>query len=586
MDDPDHHRRRRRGPLPPRALPALLVAGLPLLAGEAGAQVLPPTRGLDPGPGEFRPPLPEPRPAPEPGFALPPLPEPPARDLSEGVAVFVDAIRLEGNTVFDDEALAEVTAPYVGREVTTEELLAVRDALTGHYVDRGYINSGAVIPDQTVDDGVITIRIVEGTLDEIRVSGLQSLAPSFVEDRLRLGAGPPLDVENLRERIQLLLTDPAVERVDARLGPGRRPGEGRLDIEVVEAPRYRHAVRFANDRAPSVGAERAELTFSFGNILGHSDPLRLQVGVSEGLRDGEVAYSVPLTARDLRVFAVGQVIDSNVVEEPFNEIDVESESRSLQLGLSWPVIRTLDDELRLDLAFERKRSTTFLLGEPFPFSPGVEADGESNVTALRFAQQWQRRAQDQVLALRSTLSLGLDALGATTNPGDLPDGRFFAWLGQVQFARRLNDAGWQIGLRGDLQLTPDPLLPIERIAIGGVDTVRGYRENELVRDNGWDASVELRIPLPRLRIPAIATRPDDGELSLVPFVDAGGGWNVETDTTGPDVIWSVGAGLRWQPDARTSLRLDFGVPLESVPDPDDHNLQDLGLHVEVRRLLY
>ena len=65
---------------------------------------------------------------------------------------------------------------------------------------------------------------------------------------------------------------------------------------------------------------------TFGNLFGRSDPLRLQVGASEGLNDAAIDYSVPLTARDLRLFVSGEITNSEVVEEPFNQIDVESTS--------------------------------------------------------------------------------------------------------------------------------------------------------------------------------------------------------------------------------------------------------------------
>jgi hemolysin activation/secretion protein len=499
--------------------------------------------------------------------------------------VFVREFRTTGNTVIPDRELAEITTPYTGRTITTEELLEVRDALTRLYVERGYVNSGAIIPDQEVEGGVIEIRIVEGVLDEIAIAGLSTLRPAFVEDRIRLGAGPPLDVDDLRERIQLLLDDPAIERINARLGPGLRLGESRIEVDVVETPPYRTDVRISNDRSPSIGAEGAELTFTFGNLLDRSDPLRFQIEASEGLRDLSFSYSVPVTPRDLRVFVAGEVSESDVVEEPFNEIDVESEASSIQIGASLPVIRTLDQELHLEASLERERSTTFLLGRRFSFSPGVE-DGQSDVTALRLAQQWQHRATDQVIALRFTESIGLDLLGATTNSGDIPDGQFFAWLGQAQYVRRLNEADWQLALRGDVQLTPDPLLPLEKIAIGGLDTVRGYRENQLVLDNGWVVSAELRVPLGRLQIPKVALAPDDGLVQIAPFVDTGGGWNRKAQEPDPRTICSVGAGLRWQLSSRIGARLDIGVPLKDVDDPDDKDLQDYGIHFEISTALY
>lgn len=154
-------------------------------------------------PQEERPPLPEFREEPvEPPLTLPPPPQPRER-LSTGVRVFVRAIRLEGNTVFSTAQLAEVTNPYQGREVTTEDLLRLRDELTRYYVSRGYVNSGAVIPDQDVVDGVITLRIVEGTLDEVRVKGLKWLRPSFVENRIKVPPDRPLNANELQKRLQL-----------------------------------------------------------------------------------------------------------------------------------------------------------------------------------------------------------------------------------------------------------------------------------------------------------------------------------------------------------------------------------------------
>ncbi|MEZ5581953.1 MAG: POTRA domain-containing protein [Candidatus Competibacteraceae bacterium] len=106
-------------------------------------------------PGEPRPPLPPyeiPGPAPLP---LPPVAPPPEEKLAPQLEVYVSQFKLTGNTVFSDEELATVTKPYTNRKITSEELQEVRYKLTRYYVDRGYINSGAVIPEQQVTDGII-----------------------------------------------------------------------------------------------------------------------------------------------------------------------------------------------------------------------------------------------------------------------------------------------------------------------------------------------------------------------------------------------------------------------------------------------
>ena len=131
-----------------------------------------------------------------------------------------------------------------------------------------------------------------------------------------------------------------------------------------------------------------------------------------------------------------------------------------------------------------------------------------------FSLDWQ--GGSYVLAARTTLSVGLDVLDATSNPGKAPDGEFVAWLTQVQGVWRLPEflLGTQIYARVDSQLTNRALLSIEKFAVGGERTVRGYRTNQLVRDQGVVASIEARIPVYRSPL----GRPI---LEFTPFADVG-----------------------------------------------------------------
>ena len=218
-----------------------------------------------------------------------------------------------------------------------------------------------------------------------------------------------------------------------------------------------------------------------------------------------------------------------------------------------------------------------MLGEPFSFSPGTK-HGVAIDTAVRLAAEWFDRTPNQVLAVRSRFSVGVDALGATINSGGLPDGRFFAWLGQVQWARRLPAHDLELLARLDLQLTSDPLLPLEQVGLGGRFSVRGYRENQLVRDNALIASLESRIPLLRNRRWA-------DYIQGVPFVDVGHGWNHHSATSEPTTLASVGLGVRWAATfgtvvpLRPQFEVFWGYKRKDVQTAGG-NLQDKGLHLQ------
>ena len=558
-----------------------VITSSPLLA-----QVSPPSLDLERrvGPGPALPPLPEFLPEELPSsLELPPLPStPPDRGerLSQSPSVFVKDIRVEGNTAFPDEQLALIVRPYEGREITAEELLRLRDALTLHYINAGYVNSGAVIPDQDVVEGVIIIRIVEGQLDEVRVHGLKALREGFVKRRIALGAEPPLNVNTLKERLQLLLTDPAIERLDARLGPGAEPGSGQLEVDVVEARRFFGGLRFGNDRPPSIGSEHGEVFAGLRNVIGVSDPLLVRYGRTRGANDFEGSYSVPLTAENLRLRLYGSYDDAKVVESPFRELDIAAKTWTFDVGLRYPLHEAVGDELAVGIGLSRRHSETFLLDRPFSFAPGVR-DGVSDVTALRFTGEWVHRRQEEVLSALSTLSWGIDALGATNNPS-APDSQYLSWLGQGQWVRRIGESESSVLARVAVQLATDPLLPIEKFAIGGLDTVRGYRENFLVRDNAVVFTVEPRIALFRLPLPFLSSTPADGMVQFAPFFDIGRGWDEDDDVLGPKTIYSLGLGVLWTPSPRLTAALYWGYPLRNVPEPEEETLQDYGIHFEFR----
>ena len=425
---------------------------------------------------------------------------------------------------------------------------------------------------------MITFAIVEGVLSDIQIGGNRWFRDRYLRERLRLSAGPPLNAEALQQRLQLLLEDQRLQRLNAELRPGVQPGEGVLDVLVEEARPYHLYLEFNNYQSPSIGAERGLITLEHQNLTGNGDFLSLRYGRSEGANPQlDFRYAIPLTARDLTLIAEYRKNDFTVIEAPFQDLNIDSTSDIVTLTLRAPVYHTINNLVALELTAERLTNQTSLLGRPFTLSPGAR-NGESTVTAIRLAQEWVSRTDVQVVAVRSRFSMGIDALGATINHGGIADGRFFAWLGQFQFVRRLPFLDTQIIARTDLQLTPDPLLALEQIAVGGRYTVRGYRENTFVRDNALDASLEARVPVVRNERWA-------DFIELAPFMDFAHAWN----NTGPKPefrsISSIGLGLRWAltiPGTiplRPQLEVYWGHALRDVPTPGG-NLQDKGIHLQ------
>lgn len=554
--------------LSPPQTAALLSVLLMASALPAAAQIAP----LERAPIE-RPALPEfLREAPRPRFVLPPAPAVPDSRLSRSISIVVERFRISGATVFASAELEALLAPYTGRRIGNEELEQARLAISAHYLAAGYVNSGAVIPDQPFADGTIEIRVIEGTLTEIEVGGAHGFRPGFIRDRMALAAGPPLNVLRLQERMQVLLQNPQFERINAELGPGLRPGEAVLRLDVTEAKQQLVGFSFANNRSPAVGSDRAEAQVGWRNKIGLGESLGLRFGVTEGLDDFTANLAIPVSARDTLLTLKYERTGASVVEEPFNLIDIRNRSRSFEAGLSHPIVRTMSRDVSLGATLANRDNASFLLGQPFSFIPGL-ADGRSAVTALRLSGDWSERSSNEVLAARLTASHGLGWFGATVNPG-FPDSRFDSRLAQFQWARRLGAQRGQIVLRADWQRANGSLLPSEKFAVGGAQSVRGYRENALVRDNGWAFSVEYRRPLGRVGVPAFGTGPDDGQLELAVFSDAG---KARDDGEAAKRLSSWGLGLRWTPAPGILAQIYKGFALQKIENPTK-TPSDRGIH--------
>jgi hemolysin activation/secretion protein len=573
----------KRPSWPLRAL--LFAAGLSVLTGWAATAWAQARLGIEPPerPRLREPSFPEnPDPPALPHPALPPVPLPPPQEHERLPVprVFVRQITVTGSTVFSEQELGAVTAPYVDRDLTSEDLEAVRLALTHLYVNAGYINSGAVLPDQTVAEGVITYHIIEGELSGVTVEGHRWFREGYLRKRLRLGVEPPLHVGTVQERLQRLQQDDRIARLEAELRPGIQRGQSVLHVRVEERLPFFVALEVNNYQSPTVGAEQGLATVAHRNLTGHGDVLSVTYGRSAGLNPQiDAGYTLPLSPRDTTLGLRYRRNASSVIEAQFAPLDIESRSEIFTLSLRQPLYRTLGRELALALSAEHLRSQTFLLGERFSFTAGAE-NGEAVDTALRLSAEWLDRTPEQVIAARSRFSVGLDVLDATISKhADLPDGQFFAWLGQFQWARRLTAWDLQALCRLDIQLASDPLLPLEQVGVGGRYSARGYRENQLVRDNALIASIETRIPL-------VHNRPWADYLQLVPFVDVGTSWNRQLPTPDPTTLVSIGLGLRWAASFGTAVPLRpqievfWGQQLIDVAT-EGSDLQDHGVHFQV-----
>jgi hemolysin activation/secretion protein len=484
--------------------------------------------------------------------------------------------------------LGEAGIEFLDRGVVEQ---AIADAITDIYLNGGYITSNASV--QSISDGILNIEVTEGSLAEVRILGTERLI-GYLCDRIQLGVSIPLSTTELENQLRLLLSDSLIDNIEATLKPiensnnvsdssTEQQRQSILDVRVTLNDPLEGTISLDNYSPPSVGSQRLGINLTHRNLTDIGDAISYSyyhssTGGSDILN---LSYRVPLNPMDGSLIFQIAPQQNRVTLEELEELNLRGESEQYSITYRQPLVRTPREESALFMGFEFQNGQTFVFNQlPTPFTIGPDENGVSRTSVFTFGQDYVHRDSQGAWSMGMQFNIGTGLFEATTNEADIPDGQFFSWIAQLQRVQRLNNNHVLI-IRGDLQLTPDSLLPAHQFVIGGAQSLRGYRQNARSGDNGLRFSIEDRITLER-----------DGSgtpiLLLAPFLDMGVVWNhPDNPNLLPDDLFlmSLGASLIIEPESPLSFRFDVGVPLNPLDDRQGDDLQDGGIHFSILQRL-
>ena len=406
------------------------------------------------------------------------------------------------------------------------------------------------------------------------------LRTDYLDKRIHREVGKPLNLDDLKLALELIRRDDKIRKINTALVPTDQLGESNLDMIVTENKVFDAGVGVSNRRPPSVGAEEAEVFLGTKNLTSLGDALRANYTFTqEGMEEVDfgdagnysVFYSLPLTRWDTTLELGLTQSDYAILEEPFDALDIESDTRMYTVALRQPIYRDFQHEFSVTLKGEHRRSEVLVSGERFSISPG-SVDGQTRITALRISPEYVYRSQERVIAARTTLSFGLDELDPIMTSDY--DRKYLTWLTQASWVESVSSNDMLFIVKLFHQYTDQSVVSMEQFSLGGMNTIRGYRENQLIRDNAVVISPELRIPVYKDRY-------GKALVYLIPFFDYGVGWNTD-GPRGRETIYSAGLGVTYNPTDYVNMAVYWGHAFEDFDIPNDDDLQDYGIHFQLR----
>jgi hemolysin activation/secretion protein len=488
-----------------------------------------------------------------PPVAAPTVQTPSAAPASSAVErpIFAGAILVVGAEAVPQRAFGVVIERYAGRTLSGPELRALAGDVASVARNAGYGLATAWIPEQTIEAGVLRVRLDEGRIDGVDVKGE---AKAAVQARLAgLADGKPMRTDRLER--QLLL---AGDLAGVRLGRARLERRAGRNILVVSTFRNRVAGRFSLDNwgSPTAGPLRARFGLEANGLLARDDGLSLEVMLTPA-RPSEFAllagrYTAAVDTRGTEL-SVGGYVARSEAGGSLRTFDLDGRSHELEVELRHPVARS------------RNTAAWLSLGARVRESEQTRADRlvrEDRLTLLSGNAYAFHRLPDGRLRGRLSIVQGVDAFGAN-DPGDLlssrrdADGRFTKIEMWSEIEHRF-DRGFSILAQAEGQLADGPLLSSEEMGLGGRRFGRAWDYREFSGDRGIAGSVELRKDLKR-PVPAVEAA------QLYAFADGGSVDNYRLGTGGGSLA-SAGGGVRLWLKHQLRAGVEMGLPLTKGAD--------------------
>lgn len=538
----------------PRAYARWAVAGvsaLALLAGEAAAQNLPPS--VDPGrvPGQIAPPPRDPSVTPRTTTPTMPTVTPP--DRAREIRFVLRNINFTGGSVYTQEQLAQLYQGMIGREVTLLEVYGVANQITAKYRNDGYVISQAIVPQQQIRDGVVTIQIVEGRINRVIIRdndpGRSKRFLLQYGEKIRQAA--PLTQSTL-EHYLLLMNDLPGVSVSGTLAPSDAPGTADLIIETKYKP-FDVFASIDNRGSRYLGPYQVEGGGAVNALWATGDRLAYR-GLTTAFQPRELMFHELRYLTTLTEYGTTLDLSANYTRTrpgfTLKFLDIEGESVAWAVRLRQPIIRSRQMNLWLWGGFDFRNSETRLLDQSF---------SDDRIRAIRYGATFE--VIDRFRGANSidlTLSHGIKGLGARGNSREFGRPDFF----KVNFEAQRNQQIWG-PLSGFVAFTGQyagtQLLAPEEFGLGGRTFGRAFDPSEKTGDHGFGVTAELRYTIDGLKIPGTSWT---ATVQPYAFGDWGRVYHIDdTNRKTFEALASAGVGMRFNAGPYFTGQVEGAVPI-------------------------
>ena len=403
----------------------------------------------------------------------------------------VRKIEITGNKKIDTATLHALVADSEGRDLTLAQLEALAARITNYYRKLGYPLARAIVPAQTIKDGVVTIEVIEADYGKVKLDNRSRVNDMLLEETLSpLRSGQAIEQEPM-DRALLLLSDIPGVAVDASLKPGETVGTSDLIVTAQPTPFVSGNVALDNYGNRYTGRARAGGTVNIDDPLHHGDVLSVSGLTSgSGMNYARAGYETLLDGAGDRAGGSYSALHY-ILGDSLSNLNGHGTADVGSLWAKRPLIRSRTSNLYGQIQYDRLK-----------LEDNLDASGIRNYRHLdNFTGTLSGDLRDGMLTgAVNTWSLALTsghvgfdnaAAGASDAATANTQGGFSKWNGTFSRLQGLTRKdSLYLSLSG--QWTGDNLDASQQMVAGGPYTVRAYDMGVLSGDSGYLGSAEFR----------------------------------------------------------------------------------------------
>ena len=411
--------------------------------------------------------------------------------LTPGFEIAADSPKIFKEVVFTPSAillgyeLYNTQKAVQGTPITLEAIKTVLDEVNALYLEKGFELSRALLPEQLVSDGTVTIQLVEATIGKITLENREDLEEEFILGHLASQEGDFISLQELERSIRIYnLSNKS--KLATELAPGEEFGQTDIFVDVAEPDKVELPSISINNYANQTSDWRQNaVAITLNNVLGRDDETALSYSDSSGSTSMSGSFSMPLNHEGTNISVALSNSDTKIVAGSEETVGYRGSAHSLAATLSHPIIFGDDYSLYLSGSFGVSNSDLvqpvtgamlskssvrkYSLTAPYSYNNGT--------TAISVAPSWHLL---NIVTKIPEREKWMQKLDINANASHFLSDK---WTLNGRARALYSDARDMINM------------PSEILSVGGPSSVRAYQPGESSGYQGYFLTGELRTDL-------------------------------------------------------------------------------------------